>query len=88
MSLEDSILLLAEAVQELAIAVAASTPPLALEEARDLETDDAQTSIQDFTLTEAWPSGSEHGGFGKPKHCTICGREGFNKRTHDRHYPW
>ena len=28
MSLEDSILLLAEAVQELAIAVAASTPPI------------------------------------------------------------
>lgn len=88
MSLEDSILLLAEAVQELAIAVAASTPPLALELETVEAADDAQTSIQDFTLTEAWPRGAEHGGFGKPKHCTICGREGFNKRTHDRHYPW
>lgn len=100
MSLEDAILVLAEAVQELAIALGGSTPPSASTPEPIEVPDPAQTSIEDFsktidpltrsilvrypTLTEGWPTGAEHGNFGKKKRCSICGKEGYNKRTH----PW
>lgn len=84
MSLEDAILVLAEAVQELAIALGGSTPPSASTPEPIEVPDPAQTSIHDFKISEGWPTGSEHGNFGKKKRCSICGKEGYNKRTH----PW
>lgn len=90
MSLEDAILKLAEAIEEMTMQMRIdSIPPSALELDPEENSEPAQTSIRNWTIPalkyDAWPTGEDHGNFGKPKQCSICGKHGVNKRTHLRH---
>jgi len=95
MSLEDAILILAEAVQELTAAIGGKPSKPVTEDAPD----PAQTSIQDFSPTEStyglmpWPIQQDRSMsftyYDKHRkgiaRCGRCGKVGYNIRSCDRH---
>ncbi|HIB67307.1 MAG TPA: hypothetical protein EYO33_19920 [Phycisphaerales bacterium] len=94
MSLENAILVLAEAVQELAAAIGGEEVVTIYPQSPDT----AQTSIEDFTLAEQLAQDFPNGVPGRSmaftyydKHrkgitrCGRCGKVGYNIRSCDRH---
>lgn len=81
MSLEDSILVLAEAVQELAAAMGSYSSKLESEEAPE----PAQTTLEEFTVEKPH---RDHNHMRRKfiYRCSICGLVGYNARSHPDHF--